>query len=143
MSEETRVAPGGFGGLLDRPHHARSGPELNLIRRALREGWPVSSGVMQKIMDRVELIVDVETDDAMFIKAAQIAIHADKNNIAAARNEKDEGDKGSGDVNIQIVEININTRADVDVAERQWQEMLVEGEHGDNGKLNGKPHASS
>lgn len=76
MSDQSNNA-GGFGGsLLERPQLRAA--DLNLIGRAVRKGWGIKPELRQKILDRVELIVDNELDDDLFLKASRIAIEADK-----------------------------------------------------------------
>jgi len=76
MSDNTNSTGGFGGGLLDRPQSRAA--ELNLINRALRKGWGVKPELRQKILERVEMIVDNGADDDLFIKASKIAIEADK-----------------------------------------------------------------
>ena len=86
---DTPQNAGGLGGALFQYESVRPS-ELNLIRKSIRQGWPIKPEVMKKIIDRMELIVENEADDEIAIKAAGIVINADKANIAAEKNQIEE-----------------------------------------------------
>lgn len=56
MDHEQAETPGlPFGELFRDPHHLRS--DLRLLRRAIREGWPIPEESRRVLLDRVYLIV--------------------------------------------------------------------------------------
>jgi len=68
-------------GLLADPHHA--GMDAKLIRRALRERWPIPDKVRPRIVDRLVTIATDSLDDGDAIKAAGVLRSMDADNLAA------------------------------------------------------------
>jgi hypothetical protein len=51
--------------------------DMRLIRRSIRNGWPVSDEIRRKVMERVEGILDNSSDSRDVINASKVAIQAD------------------------------------------------------------------
>lgn len=104
MSEQNGKPSGGIGGeLFANDRHILS--DLNISRRAIRNGWNVKPELKQRILDRMALIIEVESDDDIAIKASKIVLEADKIDLATEREDKEASQKGGNvSVNVNIVE---------------------------------------
>lgn len=104
MSEQNGKPSGGIGGeLFANDRHILS--DLNISRRAIRNGWNVKPELKQRILDRMALIIEVESDDDIAIKASKIVLEADKIDLATEREDKEASQKsGNVSVNVNIVE---------------------------------------
>lgn len=68
-------------GLLADPHHA--GMDAKMVRRALRERWPIPDHMRPKIVDRLVTIATDSPDDGDAIKASSVLRSMDADNLAA------------------------------------------------------------
>lgn len=68
-------------GLLADPHH--QGMDAKLLKRALRERWPIPEKIRPRIVERLVDIVDQSPDDGDAIKAASVLRSMDSDNLAA------------------------------------------------------------
>jgi hypothetical protein len=85
MSTEIEsTSPGGQGEILADPHREQS--DINLIRRAVRERWPVPAAMKVEVVERLRTIV-AKTEVQVMTKEglAMLDGPADSNANAAAR----------------------------------------------------------
>lgn len=136
MEDEKPQDEGGFGGaIFDRPTVRKA--ELNLIRRAVKGGWNVRDELKKKILDRVELIVDAEQDEDIFLKAARIAVEADKADMAFEKGEKEKANQSASSgvqVNINLVEQVVSKQKIEEIQEQPPLAIeVIESKNGRNG----------
>ena len=77
-----KLGSGDDSGLLADPHHA--GMDAKLVKRALRERWPIPDKMRPRIVDRLVDIVDNSPDNGDAIKAASVLRSMDADNLTAA-----------------------------------------------------------
>jgi hypothetical protein len=77
-----KLGSGEDSGLLADPHHA--GMDAKLVKRALRERWPIPDKMRPRIVDRLVDIVDNSPDNGDAIKAASVLRSMDADNLTAA-----------------------------------------------------------
>ena len=82
QSPTTILGSGADSGILADPHHA--GMDAKLLRRALRERWPIPEAKRPTIVERLVKIVDESPDDGDAIKAASVLRSMDADNLTAA-----------------------------------------------------------
>ena len=78
------------GEVLTDPHHTRA--DIVLIRRAIREDWPVDSEARRVVVERMKKILENPlSDDELAMKASGVLLAADTNNIKReSLDQKDE-----------------------------------------------------
>ena len=86
MSREQADTPGlPFGELFREPHHLRG--DLRLLRRAMREGWPIPEESRRVLLDRVSRIIQEPESvsegirDRAVLGAAWVLLEADRENL--------------------------------------------------------------
>jgi hypothetical protein len=86
MDHEQAETPGlPFGELFRDPHHLRG--DLRLLRRAIREGWPIPEESRRVLLDRVSAIIDEPEAVPEGIRtravfgAAWVVLEADRENL--------------------------------------------------------------
>lgn len=86
MDHEQPATPGlPFGELFREPHHLRG--DLRLLRRAIREGWPIPEESRLVLLERVRLILqDPETvpegiRTRAILGAVKVIVEADRENL--------------------------------------------------------------
>lgn len=80
------TAPGEQLSVLSDPHHSRA--DAKLIRRAIREGWPIPRSARKSIVaSLVELATKEDAQDMTRVRAAATLIAADQVNARREANE--------------------------------------------------------
>jgi hypothetical protein len=134
MSEQNGKPSGGIGGeLFANDRHILS--DLNISRRAIRNGWNVKPELKQRILDRMALIIEVESDDDIAIKASKIVLEADKIDLMTERNGKPEEQPK---VTVNVAVNNVTVEGVLDEYSRSISPRAVQAQSAqDNGT--GKP----
>ena len=90
---------GGLGGIADERNQAAA---IVLVRRAIRNDWPLTDAMRQLVVNQMALVVGRSEDNRAKVAAAKVLVAADSIN---AKREADDlrAEQGpGGDVNVQI-----------------------------------------
>lgn len=96
--------------LLGDERHMRA--DARLLRKAVKEGWPISDELRQKVVDKLESLLDSEQERNR-IAATKVLVSADTVNVYRERIEKDQGTQ-TQTVNVQVNVANVLQSAGVD-----------------------------
>lgn len=137
---------------------------LRLVRRAIKNNWPVPNDLKQSIIDQLRLLVEASDDEEIIIKAAKAIMDAANQNtkllelelkaidllLKQEREDREAREKisqpaGGTTVNVTNVSISADTQAlrsrALEILTSLSQRAGIEGADGDSGTINAESAA--